>query len=494
MSGRLRASSCGLKISGREINKGSAACVQAGIIPKLPTMPKQFTSINPASGETIATYDGSTPEAVEAALHSAHEAFDMWRKESHSGRAEVLRRVAEVLRQEKESLARLATQEMGKPIAQSREEIDKSVRCLEFYAENGGRFAADEMAETDALKSYVSYQPLGVVLAIMPWNFPFWQVFRAIGPILAGGNTMVLKHASNVSGCALAIHEVFKKAGVQEGLFQALLLPSSDIAGIIADKRITAVTLTGSTEAGRSVASLCGQHLKPHVLELGGSDAYVVLHDADLDLTVDVCLKGRLVNSGQSCVAAKRFIVVKSLLKEFTARMVVGMEAATYGDGMDESNRIGPLARVDLREDLHDQVQRSVASGARILCGGAAPEGAGAFYPPTVLAGVTPGMPAFDEELFGPVAAIVEAKDETDAMRLANAHAYGLGGAIFSRDRERAESLAARELQAGSCFVNEAVHSDPRLPFGGVKDSGYGRELGSFGMRAFMNAKTVLVK
>jgi len=457
-------------------------------------MPHQFTSVNPTTRETIAIYDANTQETVESVLQLAHEAFDVWRKESHEARAAVLRRVAGVLRAEKEELAKLATLEMGKPIVQSREEIDKSVRCLEFYAENGARFAADEMVETDALKSYVSYQPLGVVLAIMPWNFPFWQVFRAIGPILAGGNTMVLKHASNVSGCALAIHEIFKKSGVQKGLFQTLLLPSSEIAGIIADKRIAAVTLTGSTEAGRSVASRCGQHLKPHVLELGGSDAYVVLHDADLDLTVDVCLRGRLVNSGQSCVAAKRFIIVKSLLEEFTARMIAGMEAAAYGDGMDESNRIGPLARLDLRDDLHDQVKRSVAAGARVLCGGTIPEGAGAFYPPTVLAGVKPGMPAFDEELFGPVAAIIAAEDEADAIRLANAHAYGLGGAIFSRDRMRAESLAARELQAGSCFVNEAVHSDVRLPFGGVKDSGYGRELGAFGMRAFMNAKTVFVK
>ena len=457
-------------------------------------MSQKFSSINPSTGKTIATYERTTPEAVDAALRKAHVAQDAWRKVSYEDRAVVLRRVATVMREAKESLAQLATLEMGKPIAQSREEIDKSVRTLEFYADNGARFVEDELVETDALKSYVSYQPVGVVLAIMPWNFPFWQVFRAAAPILAGGNTMVLKHASNVSGCALAIADVFRKAETPDGLFQTLLLPSSEIAAIIADKRISAVTLTGSTEAGRAVASACGQALKKHVLELGGSDAYIVLEDADLDLTVEVCLRARLVNTGQSCVAAKRFVVVKPLLEEFTSRMKTGMEAATFGDGMNESPRIGPLARTDLRDDLHAQVERSIAAGAQLLCGGYVPQGPGAFYPPTVLGGVKPGMPAFDEELFGPVAAVIEADDEVDALRLANAHAYGLGGAIFSRNRERAENLAAHELQAGSCFVNEAVHSDPRLPFGGVKDSGYGRELGSFGMHEFTNAKTVFIK
>jgi succinate-semialdehyde dehydrogenase/glutarate-semialdehyde dehydrogenase len=328
----------------------------------------------------------------------------------------------------------------------------------------------------------------------MPWNFPYWQVFRCAAPILMAGNAMLLKHASNVSGCALAIEKIFKAAGAPKGLFQTLLLPSGEVADLIAHPLVHAVTFTGSTAAGAKVAEAAASHIKKQVLELGGSDAYVVLDDADLELAVKVCVEARLVNSGQSCVAAKRFIVAKSLRKEFERRMADAFEATTWGgDPMDKSMAIGPMARLDLRDALQEQVNESVAAGAKILCGGKIPEGPGAYYPPTVLTNVKKGMPAYDEEMFGPVAAIIEARDEADAIRKANDSVYGLGAAIFSKNKKHAEQLAARELQAGSCFVNAQVHSDPRLPFGGVKQSGYGRELGVFGVREFTNIKTVFV-
>ncbi len=451
-------------------------------------------SINPATGEIIATYEHHNAAHVEAALGKASGAFQRWRGKSFEERADVLRALAAAFRAGSPRLAELITLEMGKPIKQAGEECEKSARALEYYADNAAHFAADESVQTDALKSYVHWEPAGPVLAVMPWNFPVWQAMRAAAAVLAGGNVMLLKHASNVSGCALAIEEVFRTAGVPDGLFQTLMLPASEVAPLIAHPAIRAVTFTGSTAAGRQVAAAAGSALKKCVLELGGSDPYIILEDADLNLAVDVCAKARLVNSGQSCVAAKRFVVVRPVLEEFTRRFTRRMEEARFGSGMDAQSAIGPLARTDLRDDLHAQVQSSIAKGARLLCGGFIPEMSGAFYPPTVLAGVRPGMPAYDEETFGPVAAIIEAQDEAEAMRIANDSVYGLGGAIFSRDRNRAESLAARGLEAGSCFVNAAVHSDPRLPFGGVKDSGLGRELGAYGMREFMIAKTVFVQ
>jgi succinate-semialdehyde dehydrogenase/glutarate-semialdehyde dehydrogenase len=454
-----------------------------------------FQSINPTTGETIATYDPITPEELERALKSSRKAFEAWRQTSFRERATMLKAVAAQLRKDAKSLAALATQEMGKPIQQSLDEVAKCARTFDFYAKEGGKMLADEHAQLDARKAYVSYQPLGTVLAVMPWNFPYWQVFRCAAPILMAGNAMVLKHASNVSGCALAIAQVFKKAGVPKGLFQTLLLPSGEVADLIADPAINAVTFTGSTAAGSKVAEAAAREIKKQVLELGGSDAYIVLEDADLDLAVKICVDARLVNSGQSCVAAKRFIVVKSLRKEFEQRMTEAFEAAKWGgDPMDKSMRIGPMARFDLRDALHEQVTDSVAMGAKLLCGGKIPEGAGAYYPPTVLTNVKKGMPAYEEELFGPVAAIIEARDEADALKKANDSIYGLGGAIFSKDRKRAEMLAARELHAGSCFVNAQVHSDPALPFGGTKQSGYGRELGVFGIREFTNIKTVFIQ
>lgn len=453
-----------------------------------------FTSVNPATGVEIATYPATTKEQTEKALQAAQKAFGSWRSMSFKERGVVLKAIAQQLRKQKQELAELATREMGKPIQQSLDEVEKCARTFDYYAKEGARYLADEVIETDARKSYVSYRPLGVVLAVMPWNFPYWQVFRCMAPIIMAGNTMVLKHASNVSGCALAIAEVIKKAGAPKGLFHTFLLPSSEVADLIASPMVNAVTFTGSTVAGSKVAEAAGRHIKKQVLELGGSDAYVILEDADLDKAVEVCVNARLINSGQSCVSAKRFVVVKSLRKAFEERMVAGMKAATWGDGMDRSNKIGPLARVDLRDSLHEQVQQSMAKGAKLLCGGEIPAGNGAYYPPTVLTNVKKGMPAYDEELFGPVAAIIEAKDEKQALQLANDSIYGLGGAIFSKDRKRAEKLAKEELDAGNCFVNGSVHSDPHLPFGGTKQSGYGRELGAFGIREFTNIKTVFIQ
>lgn len=457
-------------------------------------MTKKIQSINPATGAVLKEYDAYTESQVQKAVKQAGKAFEGWRKTSFKERAVVLRAIARELRANLESLAALATREMGKPIAQSRAEVEKCAMTFDFYARNGAAFLKDEIIETDARKSYVSFQPLGIVFAIMPWNFPYWQVFRAMGPALMAGNVMLLKHASNVSGCALAIEKIIKDAGAPKGLFQTLLLPSSEVASLVAEPSVAAITLTGSTAAGSQVASVAGAHIKKQVLELGGSDAYIVLEDADMDLAVKISVDGRLVNSGQSCVAAKRFVAVKSVRKEFEQRMLELMRQATYGDPFDESNKIGPLARVDLRDQLHEQVMKSVEKGAKILCGGFIPEGEGAFYPPTILTNVKKGMPAYDEELFGPVAAIIEAKDEQDAIRIANDSIYGLGAGIFSKNRKRAEEIAAKELQAGNCFVNAFVHSDPRLPFGGTKQSGYGRELSIFGVREFVNTKTVFIQ
>ena len=457
-------------------------------------MAQTFSSVNPATGKEIATYVADDSAKVEKALKQAQKAFEGWRQLSHKERGKTLKAIAARLRKDQQKLAELATAEMGKPIQQSLDEVEKCAKTFEFYAKEGPKFLADEIIKTDARKSYVSYQPLGVVLAIMPWNFPYWQVFRAMGPALMAGNAMILKHASNVSGCALAIEDVLKKAGAPKGLFQTLLLPSSEIADLIGQPEISAVTLTGSTEAGKKVASTAGSHIKKQVLELGGSDAYIILEDADMKLAVKTCVDGRLINSGQSCVAAKRFIPVKAIRKKFEAGVVAAMKAATFGDPMDKANKIGPLARLDLRDTLHKQVLKSIAQGAKLLCGGYMPEGAGAFYPPTVLTDVKKGMPAYDEELFGPVASIIEAKDEKDAVRIANDNIYGLGAGIFSKNRKRAEKIAANELQAGNCFVNSFVHSDARLPFGGVKQSGYGRELSIFGIREFTNIKTVFIQ
>jgi succinate-semialdehyde dehydrogenase/glutarate-semialdehyde dehydrogenase len=457
-------------------------------------MPEKFVSLNPATGVKIGSYNIHTQKKVDAALALAQSSYSKWGKTPFAKRAIVLKKIATQLRKEKEALAKLATLEMGKPIQQSRDEVEKCAGVLEYYANNGTQFLADEIVTTEARKSYVCFRPMGVILAIMPWNFPYWQVFRAMAPALMAGNVMVLKHASNVSGCAMAIEELIIKAGAPEGLLQTLLLPSPAISNLIANKAIAGVTLTGSVGAGRSVAEAAGRHLKKHVLELGGSDAYVILADANVNEAAEICVNGRLKNSGQSCVAAKRFVVLKSIKKEFEAAMAEKMQKAAYGDPMDTDNIVGPMARVDLRDQLHQQVVKSVEMGAKLLCGGFIPKGKGAYYPPTVLTNVTKGMPAYEEELFGPVAAIIQAKDEKEALKIANDSCFGLGGAIISSNTDYAEKLAVEQLEAGSCFVNDFVHSDARLPFGGIKDSGYGREIGSYGIREFVNVKTIYIK
>lgn len=450
-------------------------------------------AINPATGELLRTYPEATMEDVDQALTAAVEAQRRWRRTSFSRRAEVLERAAGGLRQRREELARLAALEMGKPIREGRAEVDKCAWVCEHYARHAAAMLVAEEVASDARRSFVTFNPLGVVLAVMPWNFPFWQVFRFAAPALMAGNAGLLKHASNVPGCALAIEEVLREAGLPEGLFRTLLVGSSAVEAIIGDPRVAAVTLTGSEPAGRAVAACAGAHLKKTVLELGGSDPYVVLADADIDHAAAVCAAARLINSGQSCIAAKRFVVERAVLERFTVLFVGHMRAARVGDPLEEETQVGPLARVDLRDELHAQVQASMARGARCLLGGEIPAGPGAFYPPTVLTDVAPGMPAWEEELFGPVAAIIAAADAEDAVRIANDSRFGLGAAVFTGDPLRGERLAAEELEAGCCFVNAAVRSDPRLPFGGVKASGYGRELSHYGIKEFVNIKTVWV-
>ncbi len=454
----------------------------------------KFQSRNPATDEPIESYEGHSTEQMNEIIDQVHETWLEWRRVPFAERAEPMRKAAEVLRSRKDEFARLMTAEMGKPMQQSPGEIEKCAWVCEFYADNAERFLAPREVETGASRSYVSYQPEGTVFAIMPWNFPFWQVFRFGAPALMAGNAGVLKHAPNVPGCALAIEEVFREAGFPENLFRTLLIDTDQASQVIANRKISAVTLTGSTRAGRSVAAQAGQYIKKTVLELGGSDPYVVLEDADLDLAVQTCCTSRLINSGQSCIGAKRFIVVESVADEFEKAMVERLSAATLGDPTDEDTVVGPLARPDLRDNLARQVKESVEKGATCLTGGEVPKGPGNFYPATVLSGVKPGMPAYDEEMFGPVASIIRVRDEAEALRVANDTAYGLGSAVFTRDLERGERIAREELQAGSGFVNAMVASDPRLPFGGIKESGYGRELSEEGIREFVNTKTVFIK
>jgi succinate-semialdehyde dehydrogenase/glutarate-semialdehyde dehydrogenase len=451
-----------------------------------------LTSIDPATGRPLRSYPGTTPEQVDAALEEAHRAWLAWRSLSFAERAVPMKRMAEILRERRQELALLMAEEMGKPVKQGAAEVEKCAWGCDHFAGEAARYLAPETIATDARKSYVAFQPLGAVLAVMPWNYPLWQVYRFAAPALMAGNVGILKHASNVPGCALAIEAMFVEAGFPEGAFRTLLLDSAEVKRVIEHGRIAAVTLTGSTPAGQAVAAQAGAVLKKAVLELGGSDAYVVLEDADLDLAARVCAAARLVNGGQSCIAAKRFVVAEPVLASFTERLVERMRGTRMGDPRKEDTELGPLARRDLRDALHRQVAASVERGARLLLGGEVPEGDGAYYPPTVLADVRPGMPAYDEELFGPAAAILPARDEAEAVRLANDSAFGLGGAVFTRDRERGESFALR-LDAGSTFVNGQVASDPRLPFGGIKASGYGRELGSYGIKEFVNAKTVVL-
>ena len=454
----------------------------------------RITTIDPATGQTLRHYREHTAREIDRLLDRAVESFATWRRLSFARRAKHLRAVARELRANADTYAALITTEMGKPITQARAEVEKCALNCDYFAAHAAQFLADERPDGAPAQRCVTYQPLGVVLAIMPWNFPFWQAFRAAAPALMAGNSMVLKHASNVTGCALAIEQVFARVRVPRGVFQSVVVSGTRAESLVADRRVAMVTLTGSTEVGCRVAARAGAAMKKGVFELGGSDAYVVLADADLPRAAALCAESRLYNSGQSCVAAKRFIVVEKVREQFEHLLVAEMQARQPGDPRDPATLLGPLARADLREELHGQVRRSGRAGARLLLGGKIPSSpAGNYYPATVLTGVRPGMAAFDEELFGPVAAIVPAKDEAHALALANATPFGLGAAVFTRNRRRGERIARETLHAGNAFVNEFVRSHPALPFGGVGLSGHGRELGAWGIREFTNVKVISV-
>lgn len=451
-------------------------------------------SINPANGEEIAVYKEMSTDEVDGILTSVNDAFNSWRKTSFSIRGELLKNAAAILQSNKEAFGRLMSLEMGKPYSQSLAEVVKCAKGCEYYADNTEEILADRIIETDASKSYVSHQPIGIVLAVMPWNFPFWQVFRFAAPALMAGNVGVLKHASNVQGCALAIENIFVESGFPENVFRTLVIGSKHVENVINNPHVKAVTLTGSTPAGRAVASQSGAALKKTVLELGGSDPYVILKDADLDQAVEACVIGRLLNTGQSCIAAKRFIVVTDVLADFQERLIDEMRVKKWGDPFEEDVDLGPMVNETARDEIHNQVLMSVEKGAAILLGGKVPDNPGAYYPATVLGNVRPGMPAFDEELFGPVAAVIAAENEAEAIKLANQTPFGLGAAVFTSDIKKGEKIASEQLEAGSCFVNDYVRSDPRLPFGGIKASGYGRELSSNGILEFVNSKTVYIR
>ena len=451
-------------------------------------------SVNPSTDQTIQSYPVMSADQAQGILRLAAEAQPGWRRESFSQRAGPIRAAGGLLRERVEEWAALMAREMGKPLAQGRSEAEKCAWVCDFYAEQAARFLAPEQITTDASKSLIVFEPMGVILAVMPWNFPFWQVFRAAVPALMAGNAVMLKHASNVAGCALAIERIFRDAGLPDGLFRTLLVETGEVSRLIEHPAIKGVTLTGGTPAGRAVAAKAGEMLKKTVLELGGSDPYLILEDADLEPTVEACVTSRLINAGQSCVAAKRFIVVEPIRSRFEERLVELMRSRRMGDPFEDGVALGPLARRDLRDGLHEQVRATLKQGARRLLGGEVPEGPGAYYPPTVLTDVRPGMAAHDQETFGPVAAVIPVATEAEAIRVANASVFGLGAAVFTRDLKRGERIATEQLEAGSCFVNAYVRSDPRLPFGGIKGSGYGRELSSFGIREFVNIKTVYVK
>ena len=468
-------------------------------------MSEQAELANPKAGKTIHTVNSATGEAGKsyqetslgdalAAAAAAREAFLEWRRTSFADRAAIVRKAAEILRARKDEFARLMTEEMGKTVSDGRAEVEKCAFHCDWFADHAEEYLAQEPVDIGGGEAFVTFNPLGIVLAVMPWNFPFWQVFRAAAPALMAGNGMLLKHASNVPGCALAIEKVLHDAGVPKALFRTLLLPSREVEALIKDDNVAAVTLTGSVAAGKSVATAAGSVLKKCVLELGGSDAYVVLEDADIPAAAKVAATARMVNGGQSCIAGKRFIVVRSILEPFEKAMVEAMTAYEMGDPTKETTKLGPMQSVDARDGIHRQVTESVAKGAKLLLGGEVPDKPGAWYPATVLSNVRPGQPAHDQEVFGPVAAIIAADDQADAIRIANASEFGLGSGVLTSDLDRGRRIAAEELEAGMSFVNENVRSDPRAPFGGVKHSGYGRECSAYGIREFVNIKTVHVK
>ena len=451
------------------------------------------TSLNPSTNQLIQTYASWDSSRLKQALEKTRRAQQAWAQTSFSQRAEVLRNAAMQLRAQRDRYATLITQEMGKPLREARAEVEKCTTVCDYYAQHGEEFMRAEPVNSEASKSYIAHHPLGVVLAVMPWNFPFWQAFRAAAPALMAGNALLLKHAPNVPQCALAIEAIFRECGLPDGVFASLMIEVKQVADVIASPHTHAVTLTGSEAAGRKVAALAGQHLKKCVLELGGSDPFIVLHDADLELAVNMAVASRFNNCGQSCIAAKRFIVVPQIADEFLQKLKIRVGAIKVGDPLDEATRIGPMARADLRDELHRQITDSIAQGAVAVTGCKPVEREGFFYQPSILDQVTSNTRAWHEELFGPVATVIRAASEADALRIANETRFGLGSSIWSKDTARAEQLAAH-IQAGSTFINGMVKSDPRLPFGGVKASGYGRELSRLGMHEFVNAKTVWIR
>ena len=457
---------------------------------RMATEVARFHSINPATEETIEAFDITSPGDVDRTLDSAVRAWREWRRIHIDERAKLLRAVAAILRRDVELHAAAITAEMGKPLHEARAEVEKCAFCCDYFAEHAPRFLADEPAPSDSPASFVTFDPLGTVLACMPWNFPYWQVFRCIAPALMAGNCVVLKHASNVTRCGLRIEQAVRDAGVPAGVFSMLVLPNEAVAGLIADPRIAAVSLTGSTAAGRSVATAAASHVKKCVLELGGSDAFIVLDDADVAAAAEMGVRSRFQNAGQSCISAKRFIVDVSVADEFEGRLIERTRALHVGDPTDAATQIGPLARADLRETLERQLRESVARGARLRVGGDRVGGRGFYLQPAVLTGCEPGMPAFDEETFGPLAAVTRVSGDDEAVAVANHSGYGLGGNVWTRDRARGVALAHR-LETGGVFVNGMTHSDPRIPFGGVRGSGYGRELHRYGIQEFVDIKTV---
>ena len=451
--------------------------------------------INPYTGTKVDSFSEMTPQRVRILIDDANEVQQNWKNLKISYRAGLLKKVAKILLKNKKKYARVMTIEMGKPITDAIAEVEKCAWVCNYYAANAKQFLRKQSIKTEATKSFVTFQPLGVVLAVMPWNFPFWQVFRFAAPTLIAGNAAILKHASNVPLSALNIQEIFEKAGFPKGLFSTLLVSSKAVKKIIENPKIKAVTLTGSGPAGSAVAAIAGKQIKKTVLELGGNDAYIILKDADLKKAAKSCVKSRLINSGQSCIGAKRFIVVEKIYDKFLKHFVKEMKKAIVGDPMDKKTTVGPMARFDLRDELHEQVMESIAKGAECILGGNLDqESKAAFYPPTILINVRPGMPAYEDELFGPVASIIKVKDQEEAINVANDSKFGLGSAIFTKDTKLGTYLATKKIQAGACFVNTYVSSDPRLPFGGIKQSGYGRELALEGIMEFVNTKTVYVK
>jgi succinate-semialdehyde dehydrogenase/glutarate-semialdehyde dehydrogenase len=452
-----------------------------------------IATINPATGETLKTFEPLSDSEIEKKLQLAWDTFRDYRRTPFRERVEKMMRAAEILESSKEEFGRIMTIEMGKPIKGARAEAEKCAWACRYYAENAEAFLADEAVKTNATRSYIRYQPIGPVLAVMPWNFPFWQVFRFAAPALMAGNVGLLKHASNVPQCALAIEDIFRRAGFPEGAFQTLLIGSDKVQRVLDDARVMAATLTGSTPAGSHVASEAGKQIKKTVLELGGSDPFIVMSSADLDEAVKTGVKARTINNGQSCIAAKRFIIAEEIADEFERRFTQEMEALKIGDPMDESTDIGPLATADILSDLERQVRKTEEAGARILTGGRRLEGRGFYYPPTVLTNIPEDSPAYGEELFGPVASLFRVSNIDEAIRLANATVLGLGSSAWTNDEAERDRFID-EIEAGSVFINGMVASDPRLPFGGVKHSGYGRELSFYGIREFVNIKTVWIK